>query len=99
MHNLQSALCKLSHCKLLIRKDRHAGWHDDRMMRPEVAGIGLSLPDRLPFPAAGTPKLVLARYYETVPQCVHPPAVDRPLTLGRSPSGAPQNGSPSTPAS
>jgi len=56
-------------------------------MRPTVAGIGISHPDRVMFPRAGVTKLDLARYYETVADWIVPHVVDRPMTLVRCPTG------------
>jgi len=47
------------------------------------------------FPAAGTTKLDLARYYETVADWILPHVVDRPLTLVRCPTGVRAKGSAS----
>ena len=55
--------------------------------RPIVAGVGISHPDRVVFPAARATKLDLARYYEAVAPWVLPHLVDRPLTLVRCPNG------------
>jgi bifunctional non-homologous end joining protein LigD len=56
--------------------------------RPLVAGVGISHPDRVVFPATGATKLDLARYYETIADWMLPHLVDRPLTLVRCPGGA-----------
>src|SRR5262245_60770417 len=55
--------------------------------RPIVAGVGISHPDRLLFPAAGATKVDLARYYESIAEWILPHLVDRPLTLVRCPNG------------
>ncbi|MBB4638656.1 DNA ligase D [Longimicrobium terrae] len=52
-----------------------------------VAGIRLTSPDKLLFPAAGITKLELARYYEAVADWMLPHVKDRPLTLVRCPDG------------
>jgi len=52
-----------------------------------VAGVRLSHPDRVLFPAAGATKLDLARYYETIADWVLPHVADRPLTMVRCPKG------------
>jgi bifunctional non-homologous end joining protein LigD len=57
------------------------------MARPVIAGIGISHPDRVLFPAAGATKLDLARYYESVADWILPHVADRPLTLVRCPTG------------
>jgi bifunctional non-homologous end joining protein LigD len=56
-------------------------------LRPTVAGVGISHPDRVIFPALGATKLDLARYYESVARWVLPHLADRPLTLVRCPNG------------
>src|SRR5689334_25366369 len=69
---------------------RPAPGHDaDRI---EVAGVSVSHPDRVLFPAAGVTKLGLARYYESIADWVLPHLVDRPLTLVRCPAGVPPTG-------
>jgi bifunctional non-homologous end joining protein LigD len=60
--------------------------------RVEVAGVSLSHPDRVLFPAVGVTKLGLARYYERIAEWVLPHLVDRPLTLVRCPNGVPASG-------
>jgi bifunctional non-homologous end joining protein LigD len=60
-------------------------------MRPTVAGIGISHPDRVMFPRTGQTKLDLARYYESVADWIVPHVVDRPLTLVRCPTGVREN--------
>src|SRR5437588_2193629 len=57
------------------------------MDRPVVAGIGISHPERVLFPAAGATKLDLARYYDTIADWIVPHVADRPLTLVRCPTG------------
>jgi len=56
--------------------------------RPIVAGVGISHPDRIVFPAIGATKLDLGRYYEEIADWIVPHLVDRPLTLVRCPEGA-----------
>jgi bifunctional non-homologous end joining protein LigD len=56
--------------------------------RPVVAGVGISHPDRVIFPAANATKLDLARYYADIAAWIVPHLVDRPLTLVRCPEGA-----------
>jgi bifunctional non-homologous end joining protein LigD len=60
--------------------------------RQDVAGISISHPDRVLFPAAKTRKLDLAKYYETIARWILPHLVDRPLTLVRCPNGVPPSG-------
>jgi bifunctional non-homologous end joining protein LigD len=60
--------------------------------RPLVAGVGISHPDRVVFPAARATKLDLARYYETIAPWVLPHLADRPLTLVRCPNGVTAGG-------
>src|SRR5207244_3081974 len=60
--------------------------------RPTVAGIGVSHPDRVVFPAARATKLDLAHYYESIAEWMLPGLVDRPLTLVHCPQGVPAGG-------
>jgi bifunctional non-homologous end joining protein LigD len=55
--------------------------------RPTVAGVGISHPNRVMFPAAAVTKLGLAKYYERIERWIMPHLVDRPLTLVRCPTG------------
>lgn len=57
--------------------------------RPAVAGVGISHPDRVVFPAIGVTKLDLARYYASIADWILPHLIDRPLTLVRCPGGIP----------
>jgi len=52
-------------------------------MRPVVAGIGISHPERVFFPDDGITKLELARYYDAVGDWIVPHVRRRPLTLLR----------------
>ena len=60
--------------------------------REDVAGVSISHPDRVLFPAARTTKLGLARYYEAIADWILPHLVDRPLTLVHCPKGVPASG-------
>jgi len=60
--------------------------------RPLVAGVSISHPERVLFPAAGATKLDLAKYYETIADSMLPHLVDRPLTLVHCPKGVPAGG-------
>ncbi|HEU0299935.1 MAG TPA: DNA ligase D, partial [Longimicrobium sp.] len=53
----------------------------------EVAGVRLSSPDKVLYPALGITKLELARYYEAIGEWMLPYIQDRPLTLVRCPEG------------
>jgi bifunctional non-homologous end joining protein LigD len=55
--------------------------------RIEVAGIGISNPDRVLYPDAGVTKLDLARYYAAIEGWILPHVVGRPLSLVRCPKG------------
>ena len=55
--------------------------------RVDVAGVSVSHPERLLFPAAKATKLDLARYYESIEDWILPHVIDRPLTLVRCPNG------------
>jgi bifunctional non-homologous end joining protein LigD len=52
-----------------------------------VAGISISHPNRVLFPAIGATKLDVARYYEHIGNWILPHLIDRPLTLVRCPTG------------
>lgn len=60
--------------------------------RETVAGVSISHPDRVLFPAARTTKLDLAKYYEAIADRILPHLVDRPLTLVHCPKGVPASG-------
>jgi bifunctional non-homologous end joining protein LigD len=53
-----------------------------------VAGVRITHPDRLIWPALGITKLELARYYEAVGDWLLPHVANRPLTVVRCPDGA-----------
>jgi bifunctional non-homologous end joining protein LigD len=55
--------------------------------RVDVAGVGISNPDRVLYPKVGVTKLDLARYYEAVERWILPQVVGRPLSLVRCPKG------------
>jgi bifunctional non-homologous end joining protein LigD len=55
--------------------------------RPVVAGIGISHPDRVIYPALGISKLDLARYFEQIAEWIVPHVEGRPLTLLHCPTG------------
>src|SRR5436309_9275900 len=79
------------HCTFTSMLRTHAGAAVGRRAsaaRPVVAGVGVSHPDRVVFPAIGATKLDLARYYEEIADWIVPHLVDRPLTLVRCPEGA-----------
>src|ERR671936_842807 len=61
-------------------------------LRETVAGVSVSHPSRLLFPAAGVTKLGLARYYESIADWILPHLADRPLTLVHCPKGVPAGG-------
>lgn len=60
--------------------------------RPDVAGVSISHPERVLFPAVAATKLDLARYYAGIATWILPHVVDRPLTLVRCPTGVPAGG-------
>jgi bifunctional non-homologous end joining protein LigD len=60
--------------------------------RPQIAGVGISHPDRVLFPAVPATKLDLAKYYEAIARWILPHLADRPLTLVRCPQGIPADG-------
>jgi bifunctional non-homologous end joining protein LigD len=68
-----------------LRADRPARGVVRERARVEVAGVPISHPDRVVFPADGITKLELARYYESVGNRMVPHLAGRPLTLVRCP--------------
>jgi bifunctional non-homologous end joining protein LigD len=52
-----------------------------------VAGVRLTHADRIIYPAHGTTKLDLARFYESIAKWILPHLEDRPTTLVRCPEG------------
>jgi bifunctional non-homologous end joining protein LigD len=60
--------------------------------RARVAGVSLSHPGRVLFPAANVTKVDLATYYESIADWILPHLADRPLTLVRCPMGVPPGG-------
>ncbi|HEX4326356.1 MAG TPA: non-homologous end-joining DNA ligase [Burkholderiales bacterium] len=52
-----------------------------------VAGVTISHPDRVVFPADGVTKLDVARFYERVAERLLPYILDRPMSLVRCPGG------------
>ena len=55
-----------------------------------VAGVAISHPERMLYPAVHATKLDLARYYESVGDWILPHLRDRPLSLVRCPRGPAQ---------
>lgn len=55
--------------------------------RVDVAGVPLTNPDKVLYPAQGITKLALARYYEQIAEHMLPHAEKRLLTLVRCPAG------------
>ena len=53
----------------------------------KVAGITITHPDRIVYPADGITKMEVARYYERVADFMLPHLLNRPLALLRAPSG------------
>jgi bifunctional non-homologous end joining protein LigD len=53
----------------------------------EVAGVRISHPERILYPALGLTKLGLARFYESIADAILPHVEGRPLTLVRCPQG------------
>jgi bifunctional non-homologous end joining protein LigD len=53
----------------------------------KVAGITISHPDRVVYPADGITKMEVARFYERVADYMLPHLMNRPLALLRAPSG------------
>ncbi|WP_437601389.1 non-homologous end-joining DNA ligase [Sorangium sp. So ce590] len=65
-----------------------AGGRGEESEGASVAGVRLSHPDRVLYPAQGITKRELALYYESVADRMVPLVKDRPLTLVRCPEGA-----------
>ena len=57
----------------------------------EIAGVSLTHPDRILYPAQKITKLDLAHYYEAIAERMLPHVSDRPLTLLRCPEGYGEN--------
>jgi bifunctional non-homologous end joining protein LigD len=55
-----------------------------------IAGVAISHPDRILYPAIHATKLDLAQYYESVAEWILPHLRDRPLSLVRCPRGPAQ---------
>lgn len=53
----------------------------------EVAGIRISHPDRVIFPALGITKLQLAEYYDSIADRMLPYIINRPISMLRCPEG------------
>ena len=70
-----------------IRTSRQQSSTDQRDARPIVAGVPISHPDRVVFPALGATKLDVGRYYERMARWIVPHVAGRPLTLVRCPDG------------
>jgi bifunctional non-homologous end joining protein LigD len=54
---------------------------------PTFAGITLSSPEKVLYPAIGVTKLDLARYYQAIAPYILPYVVNRPISLVRCPEG------------
>ncbi|APE45609.1 DNA ligase D (plasmid) [Sulfitobacter alexandrii] len=77
---------------IALREDKPARTvkvEEDRMDndRVEIAGIGVSHPNRKVYPAAGITKRQVAEYYEAMADRILEDAADRPLSLVRLPEG------------
>lgn len=53
----------------------------------QIAGVKITHPDRLVFPADGIPKIEIARHYEAVAEYMVPYVFGRPLSILRAPDG------------
>ena len=60
---------------------------DDNATRPQVAGVGISNPDRIVYPKPKITKLAIATYYEAIADRLLDEARSRPLSLLRLPDG------------
>lgn len=77
---------------IALREDkpvRTVKLEEDRMPedRAQVAGIGISHPDRVVYPDAKVTKRQVAEYYEAMADRILDTAVDHPLSLVRLPEG------------
>jgi len=70
-----------------VRTQAGRAEHRHRLDSETVAGVAVSHPARMLFPAIRATKLDLARYYESVAQWILPQLRDRPLSLVRCPQG------------
>ena len=87
----------LRHARFVaLREDKPASEVEDpqvtKLAKPEeprtpVAGIGISSPGRVVFPAAKLTKLALAEYYADMADCILPTLANRPVSLLRLPDG------------
>jgi len=57
-------------------------------LRPTIAGVSVSNPDRILYPETGITKRRLAEYYERIGEWMVPHVKGRPLTLVRCPDGS-----------
>jgi bifunctional non-homologous end joining protein LigD len=77
----------------MAEPDEQEAKENDRPRTPakrgatEVAGVGLTNPDRVLYPRQGITKLALARYYEEMADWILPQIRRRPLSLLRCPQG------------
>ncbi|WP_128254312.1 DNA ligase D [Falsirhodobacter deserti] len=55
--------------------------------RPQIAGIGISNPDRIIFPRKKITKLDIVRYYDVMAERILPTLAGRPASLVRLPEG------------
>jgi len=71
-----------------VRTQAGHGEHRRKHESEAVAGVTVSHPERVLFPAIHVTKLDLARYYESVAPWILPHLRNRPLSLVRCPQGA-----------
>ena len=71
-----------------MKAQAEPGEHRRKRNFRSVAGVTITHPERVLFPAIDATKHELARYYESVAQWMLPHLRDRPLTLVRCPRGA-----------
>jgi bifunctional non-homologous end joining protein LigD len=58
------------------------------VLEPTIAGVRITHPERIVYPAAGITKLMVAEYYERVAPRLLPYVFGRPLSIVRCPDGA-----------
>ena len=70
-----------------LREDKPATQVEKEQPENSVAGVAISHPERVLYPAAHVTKLDLAHFYESVADWMLPHLLDRPLSLVRCPRG------------
>ena len=68
-------------------KPRHRPVAPAASLEPTIAGVHITHPERIVYPAAGITKLMVAEYYERVAPRLLPYIAGRPLSIVRCPDG------------